>query len=140
MAVGQSIQDLIVKELMRQNMGYQEKVWAQQMEKFNERETRWREVTGYILNRGNRDWRIKYGEFLNQWNKWRFETKKEIEEGEKWWTDRDADMQQEIKQWGEDTGKASAKAAAEKIYSELAGKIESYEKNLKKNMRVKILT
>jgi len=43
-------------------------------------------------------------------------------------------MQQEIKQWGEDTGKASSKAAAEKIYSELAGKIESYEKNLKKNM------
>jgi hypothetical protein len=73
-------------------------------------------------------------DFINQWRKWRFEAKREIEAGEKWWEERDAEMKGEMKTWGEETGKASSKASAEKIYNDLTGKIESYEKNIKSKM------
>ena len=131
---GESIQGLIMAELMKQNRAFQEQQWANQKEKFALRKDNWENVTGYILNRGNREWRVKYTDFITEWKKWRFEAKKEIAEGEKWWTDRDAEMKGEMNAWSEETGKASSKAAAEKIYSELAGRIEGYEKKLRKNM------
>ncbi|HRX48841.1 MAG TPA: hypothetical protein P5120_15075, partial [Spirochaetota bacterium] len=131
---GESIQGFILEEMMKQNRQFQEQLWAQQREKFDLRRERWEEVTGYILNRGTRDWRVMETDFINQWRKWRFEAKREIEAGEKWWEERDAEMKGEMKTWGEETGKASSKAAAEKIYNDLTGKIESYEKNIKNKM------
>ena len=131
---GNSVQQLIINEYIRQNSLYQEQQWQQQQAKYEERRSRWEEVTGYILNRGMRDWRQKGNEYLKKWRKWRIEAQKEIEAGTGWWTDRDLEMKQDMKTWGDDACKAANKEAAQKIYEDMQTTINGYEKQIRKNM------
>jgi len=92
------------------------------------------EVTGYIFNRGNRDWAVKMSEFNQQWAKWRFETRKEIEKGETWWLEQDRGMREEMGRWSEEASKSGSKAAVEKMYQELEGRVSGYEKKMRGNI------
>jgi hypothetical protein len=67
---GTSIEGLIIKALMQQRAALQNQLWQQQVQKFGERRDRWKEVAGYILNRGTREWRENYASFMAQWAKW----------------------------------------------------------------------
>ncbi|HPS59225.1 MAG TPA: hypothetical protein PK514_14055 [Spirochaetota bacterium] len=131
---GSSVQQMIINEYIRQNRLYQEQLWQQQQEKYQQRRSRWEEITGYILNRGMRDWRQKGNDYLQKWRKWRIEAQKEIEAGKQWWTDRDIEMKQEMKTWGDDAVKAANKEAARKIYGDLKTTIDGYEKQIRKYM------
>ncbi|HPS86392.1 MAG TPA: hypothetical protein PLY36_06585 [Spirochaetota bacterium] len=131
---GESLQGLIMTALMRQSSELQRQLWTQQQEKFQERKKRWNEVTGYILNRGMKEWRENYGEFKNLWTKWRFDAKKMIAEGEEWWTGVNSSISQNMKTWAADTSRASSKEAAHRIYNDLEGQISKYETDLKKKM------
>jgi hypothetical protein len=130
----ESIQGLIMTALMKQSSTFQEQLWTQQKEKFEERKNRWNEITGYIMNRGMKEWRENWNEFKNLWSKWRFETKKQIAEGEEWWAGVNNDVKNEMNRWTADTSKASSKEAAERIYDDLEGRISKYESDLKKKM------
>ncbi len=129
---GESIQGLIFAELKKQSEQFQEQQWQQQQEKFEQRKERWMEVTGYIYARGDREWNLMTSDFISQWRKWRFEAKQEISTGLEWWDKTDLDMKGEMNRWTEETGNASSKAAAEKMYQELASKISGYEEAIKK--------
>ncbi len=126
-----SLQGLIMNALISQSTRLQEQLWAQQSDKFQERKNRWSEVTGYIVNRGMKEWRENYGEFKNLWTKWRFDAKKMITEGEEFWTSVNNGMKTEMNSWTAETSKASSKEAAERIYGDLEGRISRYEADLK---------
>ena len=129
-----NIQTAVLEEMIKQNRSFQEQLWQQQREKFTERKDRWMEVTGYIFNRGNRDWSIKMSEFEHQWLKWRFETRKEIEKGEAWWLEQDLNMREEMGRWSEEASNAGSKTAVEKMYADLEGRVSGYEKKIKGNI------
>lgn len=131
---GSAVQQMIINEYIRQNRLYQEQQWQHQQEKYDQRRNRWEEVTGYILNRGMRDWGLKENEYLQKWRKWRIEAQKQIEAGKEWWTDRDIEMKQEMKSWGDDAGRAANKAAARKLYDDLQDTIDAYEKRIRESM------
>jgi len=120
--------------MIKQNSSFQKQLWQQQREKFTERKERWMEVTGYIFNRGNRDWAVKMSEFNQQWAKWRFETRKEIEAGESWWLEQDRGMREEMGKWSEEASGAGSKAAVEKMYADLEGRVSGYEKKMRGNI------
>ena len=109
-------------------------MWQQQREKFTERKDRWMEVTGYILNRGNRDWSVNMSDFSQQWAKWRFDARKEIEAGEEWWLEQDKAMREEMGKWNEEASKAGSKAAVERMYQDLEARVSGYEKNIRSSI------
>lgn len=129
-----NIQAAVLDEMIKQNRSFQEQVWQQQREKFTERKDRWMEVTGYILNRGNRDWSVNTGEFNQLWAKWRFDARKEIEAGEEWWLEQDKAMREEMGKWNEEASKAGSKAAVERMYQDLEARVSGYEKNIKSSI------
>ncbi|NLV67878.1 MAG: hypothetical protein GXY14_09410, partial [Spirochaetes bacterium] len=131
---GNAVQQMIISEYARQNRLFQEQQWQHQKNKYEERRTRWEEVTGYILNRGLRDWRLKGNEYIQKWRKWRIEAARQIEAGKEWWTDRDLEMKQEMKRWGDDSAKAANAEAAQKIYEDLQTTVDTYERQIRNSM------
>ncbi len=78
----------IVAAMTKQSSDFQLQAWDQQKVKLEERQERWINVAGYILNRGEREWTGNLIGITNQWKKWRVETREEISQGEAVWMGR----------------------------------------------------
>ncbi len=131
---GESIQGLIINELMKQNSQLQNQLWQHQTEKLKEKKERWSEVVGYIMNRGYREWRENLSEFKTRWNNWRTDARKMIADGEEWWKKAGETLTQDINAWINETTKASSKEAAGRIYNDLETRINRYETDIKNRM------
>ncbi len=123
---GTSVDDTIVNKLIAQSTEFQEQEWDFQLEKFNERERRWMEVVGFILNRGERDWDRRSKDFLTLWKKWRFDTREAINQGEKGLLKLKNDFTGEMNRWQADVSRSSGDASARMISEELSNRINNF--------------
>lgn len=131
---GTSIDDMIVNSLIQQNSLFKEQAWNQQQVQFNERKSRWIEVVGFIMNRGERDWTNNINDFVNRRREWRIEAKKRIDEGEKEWTNVVNDFNGSMVKWQLKTAEAASEEGSKKIIEEFMQDINGYLAGLNRNL------
>ena len=123
---GDSIDDRIVAALTAQNRDFQIQNWTFQQQKLADEKDRWNEVTGFIQNRGERDWTSGINDFVSAWSNWRTDMRQQIDDGDKQNAALVNDFSKNMTGWQQETAAASTKAGSAKMAQQLVGNMNNY--------------